>query len=347
LDREKAWRFIEHFTDMAAGTTTIALLAVADRTGLLTAMAGRGPMTTGDVSAAAGLEQRYVTEIMSGLAAGGVLAYDGSTERFTLPDEHAAVVADDDSPYAMVGWLDMLPATMHQLDHIVDATRHGGGVPFEDFGEDMVRGIDRGNSPSMRLLLTRKWLSAMPDIVEQLETGGSIADVGCGSGAAVLAMATAYPEATVWGFDLHHGSVERARARAGRVPNARFEVRAADDLPLDVGFDLVTTFDVVHDLADPPGALRRIKESLVTGGTYLMMEPRAEDNLEDNLNPRGALLYGVSALHCMTQSLAMGGAGLGAAWGPAAAEALCRDAGFGSFTELPIDNPFSAFYRVG
>ncbi len=347
MDREKAMAFVDQFTAMASHTTTIALLAIADRTDLLRVMVGKGGMTAVDIATEAELEERYVTEIAAGLAAAGVLGYDPNFERFSLSDEIAAVVADDTSPYAMVGWLDTLPATMSRLREIADATRHGGGVPFEEFGDDMVRGIDRGSAPSMRILLTRRWLPAMPDVVERLSAGDSIADVGCGSGAAAIAMATAYPASTIWGFDVHEGSIEQAKAKVSSHSNVHFEARSGDDIPTDIGFGLITTFDVIHDLFDPLGTVRRIREALAEGGAYLMVEPRMSARLEENLHARGALLYGISTLHCLTQSLAIGGAGLGAAWGPEKAEALCREAGFSSFEELPIDNPFSAFYRVG
>jgi 2-polyprenyl-3-methyl-5-hydroxy-6-metoxy-1,4-benzoquinol methylase len=185
----------------------------------------------------------------------------------------------------------------------------------------------------------------MPDVVERLAVGGRIADIGCGSGSAVRAMARAYPEATVVGFDIDKPSIERAIAGTSE-PNASFIVGSSDAMTSHGPFDLVTLFDVVHDLADPLGVLQQVRESLSDDGVMLMMEPRIAANLEDNINDRAALLYGISTFHCMTQSLANDGAGLGAAWGPAAAEELCHSAGFTKFEELPIDNPFSAFFRV-
>jgi len=347
MDGDATWAFVERFTEMAAGATTIGLLAVADRSGLLRSMADAGAVTSADAAQSAGLEERYVTEILSGLAAAGVVTYDAGEATFTLPDEHAVCLADDTSPFSMTGWLDLLPETLAHVPTIATATRDGGGIRFDEYDEIIVRGIDRASSPGMNALLTRRWLATMPDVVARLVAGGSVADVGCGSGAAVAAMARAYPAATVYGFDLNEASIERARTRTAQFDNAIVSVCAADELPIDVGFDLVTTFDVVHDLADPLGCVSRIREGLAGEGTYLMMEPRASSDLEDNLSPRGALLYGVSTLHCMSQSLAMDGVGLGTAWGSRRAEELCREAGFTSFAELPIESPFSAFYRVG
>ena len=348
MDREAARAFIDRFVEMAAGTTTIALLAVADRTQLLRGMAGKGPLGVDEIAEATKLQARYVKEILSGLAAGGVVDYDPEHQTFALSDEHAACVADDDSPYSMGGWLDMLPAALGKIPEIAEATRHGGGVAFDKFADEMVRGIDRSNGPSMRLLLTRKWLPTMPELVAKLELGARIADVGCGSGAASIAMALAYPASTVVGYDISEHSIERAHAslRNAAASNVSFELLGAEQLPTDPGFDFIVTFDVVHDLAQPLGVLQRIREAMAPDGTYLMVEPNAAADLEDNLNPRGALLYGISTLHCMTQSLAQGGEGLGAAWGPRQAEDLVTQAGFGHFRKLDIDNPFSAFYEI-
>jgi 2-polyprenyl-3-methyl-5-hydroxy-6-metoxy-1,4-benzoquinol methylase len=345
VDRDKALAFIDQFTTMAAGATTIGLLAVADRTGLLSSMAQQPPRTVDIIATDAGLDRRYTREILAGLVAAGVIDYSPAESTYSLSDEHAAVIADDESPYSMTGWLDMLPAALDHTDDIATAATDGGGVPFSAFGERMVTGIDRASSPSMTILLTRRWLPTMPDVVERLSSGGRIADVGCGSGSAVQAMAKAFPTASVIGFDIDARSIERASESVTQA-NASFVNGGAQDVVASGPFDLVTLFDVVHDLSDPLGTLQEIRGSLTEAGVLLMMEPRIAANLEDNINDRSTLLYGISTFHCMTQSLAGSGAGLGAAWGQAAAEELCRAAGFTSFEELPVENPFSAFFRV-
>ncbi|MDA2979868.1 MAG: class I SAM-dependent methyltransferase [Actinomycetota bacterium] len=345
MDRDKTRQFLERFTSLAAGATTIGLLAVADRSGLLRSMAGEPPRALPVVADSAGLNARYTEEILSGLVAASIIDYDAENQTFFLSEEHAAVIADDESPYSMTGWLDMIPTALEHTDAISDAARSGGGIAFEDFGERMVRGIDRGNTPSMTVLLTRRWLPEMPDVVDMLKRGARVADFGCGSGGAVRAMAKAYSHSAIFGFDISSSSIERARKQTAE-PNATFIVGGSETLQRGRPFDLVTLFDVVHDLADPIAALTDIRSSLGDGGVVLMMEPRIERSLENNINDRAALLYGISTFHCMTQSLAAGGPGLGAAWGRDAAEKLCGVAGFSSFEELPIDNPFSTFYRV-
>ena len=345
MDRVKTRQFLERFTALAAGATTIGLLAVADRSGLLRSMAGEPHRELAVVARSAGLNSRYTEEMLSGLVAAGIVDYDADKQTFLLSEEHAAVIANDESPYSMTGWLDMIPTALEHTDAISEATRSGGGIAFDDFGEKMLRGIDRGNTPGITVLLTRRWLPEMPDVVETLERGGRVADFGCGSGGAVRAMAKAYPNSEIFGYDISSSSIERARMHTSE-PNASFAVGGSDALLQGRPFDLVTLFDVVHDLADPVTALADIRSSLGEGGAVLIMEPRIERGLENNINDRAALLYGISTFHCVTQSLAAGGPGLGAAWGLDAAAKLCDDAGFSSFEELPIDNPFSAFYRV-
>lgn len=347
MDRAKIEAFLDRFVGFASGATTIGLLAVADRTGLSRYLESSGPGTVADIARGAGLESRYVEEILKGLAAAGVLEHDPAADTFLLPPEHALFVSDETSPYFMGGFFDLLPAAIEQLDGVADATVNGGGVPFEQFGARLISGIDRGNTPSHRAFLISRWLPAVPGLVDRLGKGGRVADVGCGSGTAVTLIAGSFPRAHVTGFDVSSESLALARDRASDLDNAQFVESSVADLPLDTPFDLITSFDVIHDLVDPLVGLRRIRSALEPDGLYLMMEPNAGSDVEDNLTPRGAMLYGVSALHCMTQSLARGGAGLGAAWGRERAEAMAGEAGFSSFRRIDaITNRFSAFYLL-
>ena len=347
MNRDRIEAFLEHFVDLASGATTIGLLAVADRSGLSRHLGEVGGGTAEELARGAGLERRYVEEILSGLAAGGVVDYDARSRRFDLPAEHALFIADESSPYFMGGFFDMLPAMLSQVDQVAAATRQGGGVPFEAFGEMAIRGIDRSNAPSQSVFLINRWLPAVPGLVPVLEAGARVADVGCGSGTAAILMARAFPDSHISGFDVSTDSVEIARSRASGLTNLEFADFGVSEIPTDPPFDLITTFDVIHDLADPLAGMRRIREALADDGVYLMMEPNTGSNLEDNLDARGAMLYGVSTLHCMTQSLAQGGAGLGAAWGRERAEHMASDAGFGSFRRLDgVTNKFSAFYLL-
>ncbi|HEX6302273.1 MAG TPA: class I SAM-dependent methyltransferase [Acidimicrobiia bacterium] len=347
MDRTRIAEFLDRFVEYASGATTMALLSVADRSGLLFWLGEHHSGTVDEISEGAQLEARYVKEILSGLAAAGAVEYDPETQEFMMPPEHALFLADESSPYCMGGWLDMVPALMAQVDGVAHATRHGGGVPFEDYGAAMISGIDRGNSPSQKVFLANRWIPAVPGLTDRLTSGIRVADVGCGSGTVPILVAEAFPASTVFGFDMSEAALQVARKRGDSISNLKFEQSSADSIPIDPSFDLITAFDVIHDLADPLAGLTRIREALAPEGRFLMMEPNASTHLENNLDHHGALLYGISAMHCMTQSLAVGGEGVGAAWGREMAEDYARRAGFTRFEPLEdIENKFSAFYLL-
>jgi SAM-dependent methyltransferase len=339
---------MDRFMGLVTGAATLGVVGVADRVGLFAKLAGQGPLTLEEVVERTRLERRYLEEILSALAAGGILTYDPDGRTFELPEAHAACLADEGSPYLLAGWSQIVPALLHAIPGVATATREGGGVPFAEFGPDMVQGIARSNAPGTRVLLVRKWLRALPEVVARLEAGIRVADVGCGVGAAATTLARAFPGSTVVGFDVDLRSIEHARkmAREEGVTNVTFERIAAESIPTHEPFDFVMSFDTIHDMVDPRAALRRIREAIHPEGTYLMVEPSAGDTLEENLGPGGALMYAMSTLHCMTVSLAHGGEGLGAAWGARRAEELCREAGFSRFDRLDVQNPFNAFYAV-
>ena len=347
MDRAKVEAFLDRFVGYASGATTIGLLAVADRSGLSAYLGKHVAGTAAEIAEGARLDPRYVEEILAGLTAAGVTEYDAETEVFTLPPEHALFVSNNESPYFMGGWLDMLPSVMSQIEGVARSTVHGGGVGFEEFGRLMIKAIDRGNAPSQKVFLTSKWLPAVPGLSERLDGGIRIADVGCGSGTAAMIMAEAYPKCDVVGYDVSDDSIAVARSRSEEIDNVEFHGYTVEEIPIEPGFDLITTFDVIHDLVDPMAGLSRIREALRPDGVYLMMEPNASSRIEENLHDRGALLYGISTLHCMTQSLAHGGVGLGTAWGAEKAEAYAGEAGFNYFERLDdITNRFSAFFLL-
>jgi 2-polyprenyl-3-methyl-5-hydroxy-6-metoxy-1,4-benzoquinol methylase len=218
-------------------------------------------------------------------------------------------------------------------------------VAFDEFGEELHRGLDRANAPSQRVLLTRKWLPSVNGLLDRLEEGIDVADVGCGTGTAVITMAKAYPRSRFQGFDFSMPVLEVAAERAVGLGNLKLIQASAEEIHGE--YDLITTFDVIHDLADPAAALQRIRGALRPGGVYLMMEPNMSSDLDDNIGDIGVINYGISLLHCMTQSLAIGGVGLGAGWGRQRAEEMAREAGFTSFEPLEdITNRFSAFYAL-
>lgn len=343
MDRSRVEAFFDRFVAMASGASAVGVLAVADRCGLLDWLGAHEGGTAEEIATGADLDLRYTTEILHGLTAARVVEHDDG--RFRLPPEHALFVADETSPYFMGGWVDMIPGSYAVIERVAEAARRGGGVAFDEFGEELNRGLDRANGPSQRILLTRKWLPAVEGLIERLESGIEVADIGCGTGTAVITMATAYPHSRFSGFDVSEDAVAQARERSSGLENVEFARVTATELPGE--YDLVTTFDVIHDLADPPAALRRIRDSLRPEGVYLMMEPNMSSDLDENIGDIGVINYGISLLHCMTQSLAIGGMGLGAGWGRQRAEEMAREAGFSSFEPLEdITNRFSAFYTL-
>jgi 2-polyprenyl-3-methyl-5-hydroxy-6-metoxy-1,4-benzoquinol methylase len=231
---------------------------------------------------------------------------------------------------------------------LIDSFRTGKGLPQSEYPPEVFEAIERGSAPMYQHHLIRKWMPAMPDAVARLNAGGTALDVGCGSGRAVIALATAYPKAQVHGYDAHPGSVERARANAvaaGVGERVTFDVVDCTKLPAGQ-FDFITTFDVIHDSVDPIGLLKSIRNALKPDGTYLMLEMNVSNKPEENINPLGRMMYSASTLYCMTVSLAHGGAGLGALMGEPKARELAGEAGFTRFQRLPIKDAFSALYEI-
>jgi SAM-dependent methyltransferases len=247
-------------------------------------------------------------------------------------------------------------ATEVQLDQekltvapqVAEAFKSGGGVTQDQYLPDMYEAIERLTAPWYKHHLVQTWIPAMPGVQEKLEAGGSACDVGCGSGRAPITIAKAFAAAEVQGYDVHTGSIERARANAqaeGVAERVTFMVGDGAELP-EHRFDLISTFDVVHDSVDPVGLMSAIRQALREDGTYLMLEMNASGDLEENRNPLGKFLYNVSTLYCMTTSLAHGGAGIGACMGQEKARELAYASGFTHFRRLPIEEPFSVLYEL-
>lgn len=346
MDRDEVWGVLEQVQGFAAGAVTIGALAVADRSGVLAALRDSAPMSASALAREHGFDERHFEELLRTLVTAGLVEH--ANDRFHLPEHVAAVIADDTSPYSMAGWFDLVPALVEAIDGVAAAVRgERPGVPMSAYDDRAVQGIGRLNGPGLRILLARRWLPALPDVVARLEAGGRVTDLGCGSGDAVLAMAEAFPASEVVGYDLDERAVAVARDRieAAGLDNARVEQASA--LDVEGPCDLVTAFDVVHDLAAPTDVLAAARAALSDGGALLVMEPDVPRDLDEASTVHGTLMHGVSLLHCLTQSRAAGGPGLGATWGRRAAEQLCRDAGFAHVEPVPIEHPFSFFLRAG
>jgi len=283
------------------------------------------------------------------MATGGVVDYDAATSRFTLPAEHAQCLTGASSRNLAPG-SQTLRMLATRLPKVSDCFRQGGGVPYSEFRPDFTEAMDASWRRIYDGLLIKAFLPLVKGVPERLQQGIRVADVGCGTGHAVNVMAREYPRSTFVGFDLGEDAIARARAEAHAMglANARFERLDATTLPTDPKFDLITSFDAIHDQRDPAAALRRIAGALATDGLYLMMEPRASSALADNLGqPFAPYLYGISVLHCMTVSLAEGGAGLGTAWGEQLARRMLAEAGFTRVEALEAPGPQNTIYVCG
>ncbi|PZS27139.1 MAG: SAM-dependent methyltransferase [Pseudonocardiales bacterium] len=343
LDEAKLEAFVgQAVTDMGAAISGL-LLHIGDRLGLYKAMAGAGPMTSSDLAQRTGTAERYVREWLGNQAAGGYVSYDPAERTYELPAEQAMVVANEDSPVFLGGAFETIASCYADHDVFVDAFRTGAGVGWDQHDERLFSGVLRFFRPGYAAHLVAEWLPALDGVVEKLRAGASVADVGCGRGASTIIMAQAFEHSTFAGFDIHEQSVEAARkaaAQAGVDQRARFDIAPAKELPGE-GYDLVCLFDALHDMGDPVGAARRIRQALAADGTLLLVEPIAGDALEENLNPVGRAYYGLSTVICTPGSLAQEvGLGLGAQAGERELAAVLHEAGF-THVRRATETPFN------
>jgi 2-polyprenyl-3-methyl-5-hydroxy-6-metoxy-1,4-benzoquinol methylase len=319
---------------------------IGDRLGLFKTIAASGPITTEDLAAKTGLQERYLREWSAAMAASGFVDYDPASQTFAVPPAKAAVLADEDSPVFVGGFAQMIPDQYAVIPGILDAFKNGGGVPYSSFTNDTFQGTERFFRPGYVNFLVQEWLPAA-GMTAKLTAGAKVADVGCGRGQALCTMARAFPASSFYGFDNHAPGIEAAAANAAQAGvrgNTTWEVRGSTELPQSADFDLICTLDALHDMVDPHGAGRSIYGALKRGGSWLVVEPNVGDRLEENLNPVGRVFYSVSMLQCMSASLAHGGAGYGACMGPAKIQQIAREAGFSKVEKLPIENPFNQFW---
>ncbi len=343
VDESKLEQFIGAVVGDLGATLNTALIRIGDKLGLYKAMAGAGPLTPQELADRTGTAERYVREWLAAQAAGGYVVYDPETECYELPPEQAMALADEQSPYFLLGGFQLASAVIADEPKLADAFRSGEGFGWHEHDHRLFEGTERFFRPGYRGNLVSSWIPALEGVESKLRDGARVADVGCGHGASTLIMAEAYPESTFVGFDYHEGSIEAARQAAGESGVASrldFGVAGAKDYP-GSGYDLVTLFDCLHDMGDPVGALRHVRETLDRDGTVMLVEPRAGDRVEDNLNPVGRVYYCASTMLCTPGSLDQEvGLALGAQAGEARLGEVAREAGFTRFrraTETPFN----------
>jgi SAM-dependent methyltransferase len=348
IDEAKTQAFGGRMLGDTAALLTTVLAAIGDQLGLWKDLDRRGPGTSSAIAERNGLSERHVREWLAAMSATGYVDYCNETQTFRLPPEHAPALAHEGGPMFFGGALEILLGYLKPLDRTIESFKKGGGVPQSAYPDSTYAGMERFSAGWYEHLLGQVWLPKA-GLEEKLAVGISVADIGCGRGRALIQLAKRYPRSRFVGYDVYAPNVARARANAeaaGVADRVRFvELDAADGLP--ERFDLITTFDVVHDSVDPAALLLAIRRALSPGGTYLCLEMACSQKLEENRGPMASLFYGVSVLYCMTTSLAHGGAGLGTCGvhEPKLRE-LGANAGFPSVRRIEIDNPFNHLYAL-
>jgi SAM-dependent methyltransferase len=331
IDEAKLEAFMgQAVTDMGA-IISAPLFVIGEKLGLYKAMANAGPLTSEEVAERSGAAERNVREWLRNQAAGGYIAYDPDSDRYTLPDEHALALADEDSPFYILGVYDSIASLYADEDQILEAFRSGRGMGWHEHDHRLFRGTERFFRPGYRANLVSEWIPALDGVQAKLERGAKVADIGCGHGASTIIMAEAFPNSQFVGFDYHEASIERAAEaalQAGVGDRISFEVAAAKDYPGN-GYDLVCVFDCLHDMGDPVGAAAHVRQTLDGDGTWMIVEPFANDRVEENLNPVGRIFYGASTVICTPASLAQEvGLALGAQAGQARLTEVLNEGGF-------------------
>ena len=290
--------------DLGAAIAGASIL-LGDRLGLYKAMADGAPVSSSELAKKTGLHERYVREWLSSQAASGYIDYDSEKNAFSLSPEQAMAFAEEGSPAFFAGAFDVVQATYLDEPKVAEAFRTGKGVGWHDHSKCLFSGTERFFRPGYNANLVSNWIPALDGLEEKLKAGAKVADVGCGHGASTIVMAQAYPNSTFFGFDYHVPSIDRAKVaarEAGVEDRITFAQANAKDFPAK-GYDLVAFFDCLHDMGDPVGAGRHVKETLAKDGTWMIVEPFAHDNLKDNLNPVGRIFYGASTFICTPASL--------------------------------------------
>lgn len=344
VDQQKLDAFLGQMLGDLGGAMIIPLVRIGETFSLYKTLDREGPMTSVELADKTGLAERYLREWLTAQAASSYLSYDATTGRFELPPEQAMVFAKEDSPGYMMGAFDIAVSNILNQQGVEAAFKTGGGVGWGDQNECLFCGTAKFSRPGYQTHLVDDWLPALDGVVDKLEAGARVADVGCGHGLSTVIMAEAFPNSEFVGFDFHEGSIAAAREHAekhGVAANTKFEVALAKQFGGDNGFDLVCFFDCLHDLGDPAGAAAHVRESLKPDGTWLIVEPKAEDTVEGNLNPVGRLYYSGSTMICIPTSLSQE---VGAALGSQAGEARLRHViSAGGFERIrrATETPFS------
>jgi 2-polyprenyl-3-methyl-5-hydroxy-6-metoxy-1,4-benzoquinol methylase len=343
IDDKKLNDFLGKVVGDVGAAMSAALVVIGDKLGLYKALAEAGPSTPAQLARLTGTSERYIREWLNAQAASGYVEYDAKTELYVLPPEHAVALADDDSPAAVPGMFHITAAMWHGEEKMTENFRTGRGMEWGTQHPCLFHGTERFFRSGYIGNLVGSWIPALDGVKDKLERGASVADVGCGLGASTILMAKAFPKARLHGFDSHVKSIEIARERAkhaGVADRVAFEVAKSTDFP-GSDYDLVAFFDCLHDMEDPVGAAKHVRRTMAPDGTWMIVEPFANDRPEQNHNPVGRVFYSASTLLCVPHSLSAQGPALGAQAGERRLrEVVVTGGGFTRFrraTETPFN----------
>jgi 2-polyprenyl-3-methyl-5-hydroxy-6-metoxy-1,4-benzoquinol methylase len=347
IDHDKLEKLLGTFVTDLGATIAAGSVVIGHRLGLYRSLAD-SPATSEQLAQRTGTDPRYVAEWLCGQSAGGYVSYDPASEQFSLTEEQAFALADPGGPLYLPGAFILALGALRAESQITDAFRTGAGMGWHEHHEDVFTGCEMFFRPGYVANLVSSWIPALDGVADKLAAGGRAADVGCGHGASTVLLAQAYPRARILGSDYHHASIDVARKRAadaGVGDRARFEVASAQTFS-GSGYDFIATFDCLHDMGDPIGAARHIRQALDADGTWLIVEPLAGDTLASNINPFGRVSYSFSTFLCVPNARSQpGGYALGAQAGEAAIRQVAEQAGFTRFRRA-AETPFNAVFEA-
>ena len=348
IDGDKLMAFVFRAVEEVGATLNCALVVMGDQLGYYRTLAADGASTPSELARRTATGEKYAREWLNAQAAGGFVTYDPESVRYTLPAEHAVALTDESSPAFLPGFFQLASGVVRDAGRVVEAAKSGDGVGWHEHNTDVHVGCERFFRPGYLANLVDGWLPALDGVVAKLDAGASVADLGCGYGAATILMAQAFPRSRFAGSDYHDESIVNARERtvaAGVGGRVSYETASAQTFG-GTGYDLITTFDALHDMGDPVGAAKRAFDALDADGTWMVVEPAAGDHVEDNLNPVGRAYYGFSTLLCTPASLSQDvGLALGTQAGPARIRDVTLAAGFTRF-RIAAQTPFNLVYEV-
>jgi 2-polyprenyl-3-methyl-5-hydroxy-6-metoxy-1,4-benzoquinol methylase len=347
VDAKKLEQFLGQFVTDLGATVHAGMVVIGDRLGLYKALAA-GPLNAAELAAITRTDERYVREWLASQAAGGYITYNAQTHKFGMTEEQALTLANEDGPAYLPGAFELALGSLAAVPRITEAFRSGAGMGWGEHEDRVFHGCEKFFRPGYAANLVNSWIPALDGVQDKLARGAKVADVGCGKGSSTILMARAFPKSHIYGFDYHDKSIEAAREaakRQGVADRVTFEVAKAKEFP-GKGYDFVAVFDCLHDMGDPVGAAAHVRAALNEDGSWMIVEPFANDDLQDNLNPVGRVYYSFSTLLCTPCSRSQEvGMCLGAQAGEKQIQKVVNSAGFSRFRRA-TQTPFNLVYEA-